>query len=84
MAGTREPRGLVGVSGQGPAVRGLGDDAALGKRAERGEQVGLADAQGVAELLGRLRARRRMEPFEDARLEWIDDSRGCIRCVTAR
>lgn len=42
-SGNREP-GSVGDAGEGPAVLGLGDDAACLEGTESGEQVGLADA----------------------------------------
>lgn len=57
--------------GEGPAVFGPGDESTVSERAQRSEQVGLANVQGIAKLLGRLRARRRAEAFDDARLERI-------------
>ena len=45
-----------------------GDEAAVGKAAHGGKQVALADGQGSAEHLGRLRARRWVEALDDAHL----------------
>jgi hypothetical protein len=61
----------VSVCGEHPTVFGPGDEAAVSEGAQRGEQVGLANVQGIAELLGWLGTRRRAEAFDDAGLERI-------------
>ena len=60
---------------------GLGDEAAVGEAAQGLEQVGLADMQGVAELLGGLGTRYGAKVLDDACLKWIAGRNGCLGCL---
>jgi hypothetical protein len=59
-------------------VLGPGDEGAVSKNAQGGEQVGLANAQGIAELLSRQWARRGVETLEDTCLERVGGGWGRI------
>lgn len=68
--GNREPASVG--AGEGPAELGLDDSAAYKEGAKRGEEVGLADTQRVAQQAGRLwTSRHDREPVEYARLERV-------------